>query len=264
MNGQSPGLRGKNAVVFDASYDLGPHYVRGLLERGARVWALGADPGRLGVLEGLERLVSVPLVDSRPESLATAAAAAASSAGKVDILIHNDKRSAHPNLATEDYENSDWHETFDRNIHSAFYLTKALLSVMKTGAGGSMLFVSTSSTKVTLLGPHLRVAAAYEAANAALNRFARRLAAELGPFGINVNALCVGNVEKEAIASLARQLADQAGVSPQAIISEILARQKMDGFIPIDHVVAQLCHLVSPVSRYLTGQEVMLSGGMDL
>lgn len=257
-------LAGKKVVVFDASYDLGPSYIEALLARGADVLAVCTDRSRLANIVGQDRLLAVEAGDLRQASWKSSLTDFQASRGGLDIAIFNDKHSAHPNIGTEDYADEDWLATFDHNIHAAFLFAKGVIPALKASKGGSLVFVSTSSSEVTLFGPNLKVAAAYEAANAALNRFAKRLAVELGSFHVNVNTLCAGNVDKENIGALVAQLSARAHVSRQDIVREMQARQKIPGFIPVAHVAEQLCHLVSPASKYITGHDLVISGGMHL
>lgn len=255
-------FKDKAAIIFDASYDLGPCYVAALLARGARVLALCSDASAFA--GSGERLHVVEIAEPAPEAWIACARRHIEALGGVDIAIHNDKKSAHPNLATQDYSCQDWYDTFNRNIHSAFLFTAAVLPVMRNAEGGSLLFISTSSSYVSLLGEHVKVSAAYETANAAINRYAKRLAVELAPRRINVNTVCAGNVDKKNIQDIVRHVAEVEKVDPQVIVEELQERQKLKGFIPADHVVAQVCHLVSDHSAYITGLDLIISGGMEL
>jgi len=257
----------KTVVIYDAAHDLGPQYTKALLQRGAKIIAFSSDRSVMCDLRGWEEsgeLIIAPVDDLDLSSSAKSPFDSDTVPSIVDVVIHNDMRSHHPNVPTEEYAVADWTETFLSNIHSAFLLTKELIPRLKRSQRGSICFVSTSSSYATLLGDNIKVAAAYEAANSALNRYAKRLAVELGPFSVNVNTLCAGNVDKDNLSLIIEKIALNSGASCESIRQELLSKQVLKGFIPPAHIVNQLCHLVSDDSEYITGQDLIISGGLEL
>jgi 3-oxoacyl-[acyl-carrier protein] reductase len=97
----------------------------------------------------------------------------------------------------------------------------------------------------------------YSSAKAALQGMVRAVSIELGPFGINVNAIAPGHIET----AMTKATAERMGVDYEDMQKRTIERQ------PIKRVgkpedVANLCaFLVSEDSSYITGQTIYITGG---
>lgn len=260
----------KTAVIYDASHDLGPSYVEALLSRGARVIAICSNPEVFTVLQRQTYGETLSIIGIEIWPFPEIGIKSGNSfeqielPTQIDIAVHNNMLSRHPNIDTIEYADEDWYFTFEHNTHSAFQFSKAVVPRLRHSLRGSLCFVSTTSSFVTIYGDFIKVSAAYEAANSALNRYSQRLAVELGQYGINVNTLCAGNVDKNSIKNMIKTIATANNKSYNQIERELLSRQVIKGYIPVSHVVDQLCHLLSDSSAYLTGQNLIISGGLEI
>src|SRR5207244_12985438 len=100
--------------------------------------------------------------------------------GAIDVLVCNAAIRPHTSIAETSLE--DWHHVMAVNLHSAFYLSRAVVPGMKERRRGSIIALGGQSA---ITGrPNT---SAVTAAKSGLLGLIRALAAELGPFGIRAN-----------------------------------------------------------------------------
>ncbi|HEY4911177.1 MAG TPA: SDR family NAD(P)-dependent oxidoreductase, partial [Methylomirabilota bacterium] len=110
--------------------------------------------------------------------------------GAIDVLVCN--AAIRPHTAVTETSIEDWHRVLGVNLHSAFYLARAVVPGMKERKRGSIIAIGGQSS---LTGrPNT---AAVTAAKTGTLGFVRALAAELGPFGIRANIVIPGTMDTE-------------------------------------------------------------------
>src|SRR3990172_5269607 len=115
--------------------------------------------------------------------------------GKIDLLVNN--AGYFCSMAPlQEMPDAEWDLTLRANLTSVFYVCRAVLPGMIARRHGSIVMISSISAKEAY--PY---AAPYSAAKAGLLGLTRALAAEVGPYGIRVNALCPGVVLGTAMRS---------------------------------------------------------------
>jgi 3-oxoacyl-[acyl-carrier protein] reductase len=121
-----------------------------------------------------------------------AAAALAAAVGPVDVLVNNAGMAVlgvlDANAVLEDMPLEVWRRALDRNLTSAFLMTRAVLAGMKLRRCGRIVHVASTT------GPVAGIArdAAYAAAKAGMVGMMRSLCLEVAPFGITVNCVAPG------------------------------------------------------------------------
>ncbi|MEI5678491.1 SDR family oxidoreductase [Mesorhizobium sp. CGMCC 1.15528] len=146
---------------------------------------------------------------------------------------------------------ADWDSIYSVNVRGAFLIARAVVPAMKARGEGKMVFISSGAG----LGVSLTGIQAYASAKAALISLARQLAHELGPFGINVNAVAPGFLRTSP--DYERQWASYGDVGQQAMLEQIPLRRIGQ---PEDISNAVL-FLASPFASWITGQTLSVSGG---
>lgn len=167
--------------------------------------------------------------------------------GRLDIAVGNAGQSMRKPLAgfTED----DIAHLLDVNLASALLLAQATVPAMEQH-GGRLVFTG------SMLGQIARPSnALYAATKAGLAGLVRALAVELGPRGIRCNAVAPGLVLTEMTASLAKDAALDAFVK---------GRTPLGRWGRPEDVAGAALFLVSPASAFITGQVLLVDGGMSI
>jgi 3-oxoacyl-[acyl-carrier protein] reductase len=245
------GLDGRVAVVTGAAQGIGAAIVRRLSADGARVAALDLNE------EGAQKLVDevggnglgLACDVSNREQVDAAIDCVASELGSVDILVNN-AGVTRDNLLFK-MSDEDFDTVFGIHVRGAFLCTRAAQKYMVEKKYGKIVMMSSRSA----LGN--RGQTNYSSAKAALQGMVRAVSIELGPFGINVNAIAPGHIET----AMTKATAERMGVDYEDMQKRTIERQ------PIKRVgkpedVANLCaFLVSEDSSYITGQTIYITGG---
>ncbi len=234
-------LRGRRAVVTGAATGIGRAIAEALGAAGAHVAGIDTDEaagehlmlqGDTGRVEDVERL----------------AAAAVDAFGGIDIWVNNAARlMVKPLLETTD---EDWHGLLAANLHGYFYGCRAAGRVMaEQGQGGRIVNVSSAADILVVadLG-------AYIAAKGAIVAMTKVLALELADHSITVNALAPGAIDTPLNVTawsddVRRTYEHRIGLhrigTPEEVADAAL-------------------FLCSDASRYVTGQELVVDGGLTI
>jgi 3-oxoacyl-[acyl-carrier protein] reductase len=250
-------LEGKTAFITGASRNIGRAVALAFAAEGASL-ALNTRANR-EELEGVaaecrERGAAhvVPVLGDIGDSAAVDAmvARALAELGSVDVLVCNAAIRPHRALAETTIE--EWHRVLAVNLHSAFYLARAVVPAMTARGSGSIIALGGQSA---LTGrPNT---AAVTAAKTGLLGLVRALAAELGPAGIRVNMVVPGLIDTE------RRYAEwypefrQAPPGSPAQLKDIPL-----GRLGRPEDIADACvYLASDASSYVTGDTLRVMGG---
>jgi NAD(P)-dependent dehydrogenase (short-subunit alcohol dehydrogenase family) len=242
-------LDGKVAIVTGASSGLGVAFAAALAEAGADV-ALGAR--RVERLEETRRLVegqgrralAVRTDVARPEDCEELVSRTVRELGRVDILVNNaGLGTAHP--ATRETP-EQFREVIDINLNGCYWMAQACGRVMQPG---SAIVNITSILGITTAGlPQ----AAYSASKAGLIGLTRDLAQQwTARKGIRVNALAPGFFASEMTAHY-----DEGYIASQ--MPRVLAGRLGKS----EELAAALIFLVSDGGGYVTGQTLVVDGGV--
>jgi 3-oxoacyl-[acyl-carrier protein] reductase len=175
--------------------------------------------------------------------------------GPVDILVSNG--GGPPKGHFEDFEDDALYDAFTSTTASAWRLVKAVLPGMKDAGAGTILFITSSSTKEIIPGLLFS-----NMMRAAVVGMAKTLSKELGPHGIRVACVSPGRIQTPRVDSL-----DAANAKAAGIDIEAARRQSIDQ-IPLGRYGDELefgalvAFLASARASYMTGTNVVVDGGM--
>ena len=255
------GLEGSRALVAASSRGLGRAVARELAAEGARVVITSRSKGTLeeaaagiaGETGGQVRWVAADL--RRAEDVRRLVAEAAGRLGGLDVLVTNS--GGPPAGDFEDFGDEAWREAFELNLLSVVRLVREALPHLRASRSGRILNIASSSIKQPIEG--LVLSNTFRAGVAGL---AKSLAAELAPEGILVNTIGPGRISTDRVRQLDEARAKELGITPEE------AKARSEAGIPLgrygtpEELARLATFLVSPANSYVTGQAVLVDGGM--
>lgn len=262
-------LAGKVAVVTGGAGILGQKFCAGLAEFGAKVAVIDVDEAsaaalaaRLSADYGAEA-IGIGCNIAERESVVEMSKKVVGTFGGVDIL-HNNAATKSADLAGffapfEDVSLDIWREVMSVNLDGAFLVSQAIgRQMILQGRGGSI--VNTSSIYGILgadkriyegshyLGREINTPAVYAASKAGLLGLTRYLSTHWAEHNIRVNAITPGGVS--------------SGQNDE-FRNRYSARVPMGRMADSDEMVSALLFLASDASSYITGQNIVVDGGLS-
>jgi NAD(P)-dependent dehydrogenase (short-subunit alcohol dehydrogenase family) len=248
------GATGKVAFVTGASYGIGAAAALALARDGYDVAVSATRLENLaGTLQALKptgrRVKAVALDITSQTSIEEAYAGVIAALGRVDVLVNN----AGVNLrrAALDITREEWDAVMAANVTGTFFMTQRMgRHLLEGGRGGRV--ISIASTHAVLGAPER---SAYGISKAAIAHMTRMLAVEWAPHRILVNAVAPGRVDTP---SPSRAASAANAQYMQAMIAKIPLRRLAGA----EEVAAAVAYLAGPHASYITGQTLLLDGGL--
>lgn len=263
-------LEGKVAVVTGGAGILGRHFCRGLSSAGADVAVVDLDQETSeSVAEELRReygtrAIGVSCDIRSPEQVRLMVDTVVSELGSVDVL-HNNAASKSKDLTEffapfEEYAFAQWRDVMSVNIDGMFLVAQAVgKQMLAQGKGGSIIQTSSIYGVVgpdqriyegsEYMGIEINTPAVYAASKAAVIGFTKYLATYWAKENIRVNTITPGGVESGQNEEF------------QSLYSNRVPMGRMGQ--PSD-MVAALLYLASDASSYVTGQNLIVDGGLTV
>ncbi len=245
-------LTGQVAVVTGASCGLGQYFGRALAKAGADLVITARKAEDLvefqKEIEGLgRRALALPLDVHSKESIDAMADAAQAHYGRIDILVNN--AGCNVRKAALDVTWEDWNLVLDTNLRGTFFVAQAVARHMVPRGYGRVINIGsvTSVAGYAGLGP-------YCASRGGVKQLTMSLADDWGTHGITVNCLAPGWFQTAQNKVLydneewVKYLCDRIPLKRPG------APQDLDGAVVF---------LASPSSEYVTGQTLLVDGGIS-
>jgi 3-oxoacyl-[acyl-carrier protein] reductase len=173
----------------------------------------------------------------------------------VPHIVVNNAGTTHRNQPMLDVDEATFDRVFNVNVKSIFHMAKAVVPLMRQQGQGSIINIG--STAGLRPRPGLTW---YNASKGAVNLLSKSMAAELGPDGIRVNAICPGLVDGPRIQSVIANKARSLNVSHEEMTEHLFSGVSIKQFVDPHDIAKQIVFLASPYGKTISGQDVSICG----
>jgi gluconate 5-dehydrogenase len=245
-------LTGRVALVTGGSRGLGLQMCEALGELGAKLAITARKQGELDEASAhlAKREIETLAVAGdlgKPESIVPLVDKVVGHYGAIDILVNNAGTTW--GAPAEAYPAEAWHKVMNLNLNAVFFLAQEVgrrcMIPKKRGTIVNIASVAGLSGASGGVGT-----IAYNTSKGGLVNFTRALAAEWGPHGIRVNAICPGFFPSKMSQGLLSKIGDAV------VASTPLRRLGND-----EDLKGAIAYLASDASRHVTGQYIAVDGG---
>jgi len=216
----------KVVVNYRTKGDRAQSIVEAIMAKGGRAMAIEADVSKESQVAALvEKVTGVW--------------------GGVDVLVNN----ASPHISPQSFEQLEWSEIehhLNVQFKSAFLLCKLIVPLMKAQKFGRIINI-TSQVLDSSPSPNWT---AYALGKASLATFSKYLAAEVGPFGIQVNSVSPGMTDTSLVGDI-----------PEKARMMIARQTPLRRLGNPEDVAGAVAYLASPKTSFVTGETIRVNGG---
>lgn len=245
-------LKGKTAFVTAAAQGIGRATALAFAAEGAQVYASDLNSAKLAEIVGPGiRTLALDVRDT------AAVRAAAEAIGPVDVLF-NCAGFVHQGSVLEASE-AEFDFAFDLNVKSMMRTAQAFLPGMLARGGGSVINMASVASSVKGIVNRF----VYGASKAAVVGLTKSIAADFATKGVRCNCICPGTVQSPSLDDRIAANAAAAG-SLEAARAAFIARQPMGRLGRADEIAALAVYLASDDSVFVTGQALVIDGGISL
>lgn len=238
---------GRTAVITGAAGGIGAAIADAFAAQGAAVIRVDRPPSADARWHGVD-LADTAAVTAFADLLAARDAT-------IDVLVNNAGTEYPTPLDDPDAQAPErWGALLHNNVTSMYLLTRALLPRLAPGASVINQSSIWGKTGVAQFS-------AYAASKHAVVGLTRSLAAELGPRGVRVNAVCPGWVRTDAAMRSLHAMASGAGQPEEQVLREILAEQAIPRLLEPEDLTGTFLFLASPLAACITGQTIVVDNG---
>lgn len=246
-------LKDRVALVAGASRGIGEQIARGLARCGARVVCTSR---KVEACEGVAaeiradggRARAMKLHLGEMADIDAAIASIEETEGRLDILVNNGATNPHFGPAIETPE-SAWEKTIEVNLKGPYFLSAKAIPLMKRGGRGAIVTVAS----VNGFKPGF-FQGVYSITKAGVINMTKVFAQEHGPDGIRVNAVAPGLTATRLASGL---------MTDEARTMELMQRNTSIGRpAQPEEMAGAVLYLVSDDASYVTGQTIIVDGGM--
>jgi len=242
------GLEGKVALVTGAGSGIGATIATALAHEGCVVYFgdTDLDAASRAAATGSHPGHALSLDVGDPASSARAAKRIATEQGAIDILVNNAGILKSGSIVDASVE--DWDQVCRVNLSGVYYCCKAVMPFMIERKSGRIINIASVSFA---RGGGVFGNALYGTTKAGVVALTKGLARDLGPYGINVNAIAPAVTETGMIRALLTPERRQAA----------LASIPLGRFATPDDIANMVVVLASDISSYVSGETIVVDGG---
>ncbi len=248
-------IKGLRVLVTAGANGIGRATARGFAAEGAEVHICDVDIAALEAMAASDPALHQSLCDvSDRDAVDRLFADVSATLGGLDCLVNN-AGIAGPTGRVDEIAPEDWDRCIAIDLTGQFNCARLAVPLLKASDNASMINLSSQAGKH---GFPLRTP--YAAAKWGVIGFTKALSAELGEFGIRVNAILPGLVDGPRIQSVIANKARSHNISHEEMTARMFAGVSIKTFVNPEDIAKQIVFLASPFGRTISGQEVSICG----
>jgi NAD(P)-dependent dehydrogenase (short-subunit alcohol dehydrogenase family) len=248
-------LAGARVVLTGCTANIGRAAALAFADEGARLVLVDRDTAAQATADAISaeggEATFVAADVSDEDSVAAMLREADDRLGGLDVIVNNAGLQRAGSVT--EMTLADWDALMSVNPRSCFLTAKHGVPIFRRGGGG--VFVNMASLAAVKGGPGLT---GYSASKGAIVAFTRALAAEVAPDGIRANALCPGWVDTPFNDPAQDFLGGREALESAVRAGVPLGRQASP-----EEMAQSLLFLASAASSYMTGQTLVVDGGVS-
>jgi NAD(P)-dependent dehydrogenase (short-subunit alcohol dehydrogenase family) len=248
-------IAGLRVLVTAGANGIGLATARAFAAEGARVHVCDVDAKGLAAMSVSDPAISRSVCDvSDRGAVGALFEEAVSQLGGLDCMVNN-AGIAGPTGRVEEISVEDWDRCIAVDLTGQFNCARRAVPLLKDSPNASMVNLSSQA------GKHgFPFRSPYAAAKWGVIGFTKALSAELGEFGIRVNAICPGLVDGPRIQSVIASKAQRLNISHEEMTERMFAGVSIREFVDPNDIARQIVFLASPHARTISGQEISVCG----
>src|ERR1700676_1270576 len=253
-------LKDKVAVVTGAASGIGREIARTFSRAGAKLAiadldAAGAHLAAAELNDEGGKAIAVAMDVTSEVQVDAAMVGFLEALGRIDVLVANAGIQIVAPL--EDFTFADWTRVLAAQLDGAYLTTRAALRQMYKQGGGSIIYMGSVHSKEASL-----LKAPYVTAKHGLIGLAKVVAKEGAKHGVRANVICPGFVRTPLADNQIAEQARALGISPEAVIRQVMLKDTVDGeFTTVEEVAQAALFFASFESNAMTGQSLVVSHG---
>jgi gluconate 5-dehydrogenase len=245
-------LTGTTALVTGSSRGIGLALAKGLLQAGSRVTIHGRHLDQVemtahDLAEATGGVTRVSTFDVTDQAAVDRGIAEIEQAwGTPDILVNN--AGIQRRAPFTEFTLADWNDLVATNLTSAFLVSQRVSRGMVERGSGKIINIGSVQSQLARPG-----IAPYSATKGGIVMLTKGLCADLGPKGIQTNALAPGYFSTELTSAL---------VADEEFTGWVTTRTPAGRWGEVEDLVGGLVFLAAPASNFVNGQVLYVDGGM--
>lgn len=248
----------KVAVIVGAAHGIAAACARIMAAEGGTVVGIDRDTRALAsTMDEIMRSrdaagLAIPADALDPNDVVRAVDQVMNTFGRIDILVNAVGGSTvieNMNAKLEDLTLPEWQSLIDFNLLPTFLFCKAVIPTMKKQRSGKIVNISSHAAYGIEAA-----SSAYATSKAGVNGLTRKLAVELGPFGINCNAIAPSRTATDRVLTMMETTVNTA-------TEQYLERIPLRRLATPEEQASVICFLASSDADYVTGVTINVTGG---
>jgi 3-oxoacyl-[acyl-carrier protein] reductase len=254
-------LKGRNVLILASSKGLGKACALQFAREGANVMITSRSEQQLREAAeeiknetGANVLYQTCDITKRNE-INELVAATVREFGGVDVLVNN--AGGPPAGVFNDFEDDSWQQAFELTLLSLVRTVRAVVPYMQKSGQGRIVNIASSSFKQPIHGLILS-----NTFRTAINGLSKSLAQELGKDGILINTIGPGRIGTDRVGELDQMAAEKRGISAEEVKAGVVNEIPLGRYGTPEEFSKMVVFLCSGANTYITGQSLLIDGGM--